>query len=298
MFGLRNKNDYYFEPGTFEVTKDPQPKFSMLDDMVVSRGTKEDWEVLHELHYKSTVMPPGPRVWTCKLDTQIVGVCVFSLPRLTLKARRVLMPNIKTGGDTRIINKYRADFLNANFTVNSRIVVDTMFRGAGIAYRLTNLAMRLDGKRYIEIQSSMSKYNKFGERAGFRFITPVRGGMYEDGLKFMRENFEAHPADHVAIMNELNAMTPRKAKLVLSAMRLFYQRNSVVENSGVGGNKKAEAKVAAMDTTVLVKNLQQLVFASPLYGVYQNPDVGRTDLPDSLPLTSFDKQSVTERLKL
>ena len=99
-------------------------------------------------------------------------------------------------------------------------------------------------------------------------------------------------------MEELGAMSPTKAKLVLDEVRIFYQRNSVVENSGIGGNKKAEVKIAAMEIPLLIKNIQQLIFASPLYGVYQNPDVGRTDIPEVLPLSSFDRQLVSERFVL
>ena len=47
----------------------------------------------------------------------------------------------------------------------------------------------------------------------------------------------------------------------------------------------------------LLKSLQQLVLASPLYGIYQNPDFD-TDMPPRLPLMAFDTRHVDERLDL
>lgn len=52
-----------------------------------------------------------------------------------------------------------------------------------------------------------------------------------------------------------------------------------------------------MDTREVIKAIQQIILASPMYGVYRNPDVGR-QLPAQLPLTQFDKQKPTEPLKL
>ncbi|MBO6510630.1 MAG: hypothetical protein JJ979_19470, partial [Roseibium sp.] len=54
---------------------------------------------------------------------------------------------------------------------------------------------------------------------------------------------------------------------------------------------------AAMDTRTLIKNIQQLTLASPMYGIWKNPDLGR-ELPERLPLAAFDNQAPTEPLNL
>jgi len=54
--------------------------------------------------------------------------------------------------------------------------------------------------------------------------------------------------------------------------------------------------VRNMSTSLVLRQLQQLVLSTPLYGVYMNPDFGR-DLPDQIPLTAFDAQPTTEPLK-
>jgi len=276
-------------------------KFNMLSEMIVERGDIEDWRHLHKLHYKAESLPVGSKIYRCRLGDRTIGVVTLGVPRLTLKSRRHLMPNLKTGGKkggfTRLVNSNRAKWLNANMTVNGRVVVDTMFRGVGIAYRMQNLAFRIHGKRYVEFQSSMSKYNKFAEKAGIKMTKPLRGNVYESGLEFFRLWFESHPADYQSVMSELEGMPKSYRERVESEVRLFYRRNSSMENAGVGGNIKAEKKVAGMPIGAVVKNLQQLVFASPLYGLYENPDVGR-ELPEQLPLLSFDNQSTSELFNL
>jgi len=276
-------------------------KFNLLSKMIVERGDINDWHQLHKLHYKAENLPVGSKIYRCRLGDRTIGVVTLGVPRLTLKSRRHLMPKLKTGGKkggfTKMVNSNRARWLNKNMTVNGRVVVDTMFRGAGIAYRMQNLAFRLHGKRYVEFQSSMSKYNKFAEKSGIKMTKPLRGNVYEAGLEFFRLWFESHPADYESVMAEIKDMPASYRKRVEQEVRQFYRRNSSMENAGVGGNIKAEKKVAAMPIGSVVKNLQQLVFASPLYGVYENPDVGR-DLPERLPLLSFDNQKTSEQFNL
>lgn len=275
--------------------------FSLLSEMIVERGDISDWHHLHKLHYKAESLPVGSKIYRCRLGDRTIGVVTLGVPRLTLKSRRHLMPNLKTGGRkggfTKLVNSNRAKWLNANMTVNGRVVVDTMFRGVGIAYRMQNLAFRIHGKRYVEFQSSMSKYNKFAEKSGIKMTKPMRGNVYESGLEFFRLWFESHPADYESVMAEIEGLPASYRIRVEREVRQFYRRNSAMENAGVGGNIKAEKRVAAMPIGSVVKNLQQLVFASPLYGVYENPDVGR-ELPEKLPLLLFDNQAVDEPLDI
>ena len=275
--------------------------FNLLSDMIIERGDSEDWDKLSALHYKTHKIPAGSRIYRCRLGDETIGVCSLGYPRLTLRSRRFVMPNLKTGGRlngfTKVVNSSRAKWLNANMRVNGRVVVDTMFRGAGIAYRMQNLTFRMEGIRYVEFQSSMSKYNKFAEKAGIVMAKPQRGNIYELGMEFFRTHFESHPADYEAVTNEVERLPKFLKVRVDTAIRKFYCTHSSIENAGVGGNIKAAKKIAAMPLNEIIKNLQQLVFASPLYGIYENPDCGR-ELPDRIPLLAFDNQRTDEPLNL
>jgi len=280
-------------------------RLSLLPELYVERGTKEDWDLLHELHYKAENLGIGPRIYRCVLDGQTIGVGVMTVPKMLLGGRNELFTHLRPnvgGKDTRMTNRQRAIWINNNMCVNSRLVLDTMYRGAGIAYRMQNLMMRMTGLREVEFQSSMSKFNPFAAKAGIRFTKPRRSGNYERGLAWFRRWFESAPTDFVGVMDELNKMSPAAQVKCVAEMRKFYYAFSSMEKSG-DNRMNGTRRVDGLVTSKLLKNLQQLVFASPLYGIYINPDFDTTlqraiELPDRIPLLAFDNQPVDAPLNL
>jgi ABC-type ATPase with predicted acetyltransferase domain len=287
---------------------DARPQFSPLRDMIFEPGTRDDWDALHELHYKST-NSTGGRYYRVSLYGELIGVCVMTSPRGLLRPRHKLFPTLRPAGsglggkDTTLTNTHRYKWINANACLNSRTVVDTMYRGVGVAYRLLNLAARAEGKRFCEIQSSMSRFNLFAQKAGFVFAKPEQSVYYEAGLEFFRLNFRSKPVDWVAVMDEYRAMPENKQRVIKKKMTEFYFKRSANERTGNkrGGHGRREIlqesfnRVAELGFGELLKNTQQIVFAMPLYGVYENPDAGR-DLPERFPLVWFDRQKPNEPL--
>lgn len=296
---LEREDNPLFEPWEISRT-DVTPKLSLLDQMTVQRGTIEDWRTLESLHYKqSGSLPAGSHHFTLKLGDELVGVLVMASPKLLLKERHVVLPRLKpTGNDNKITNQYRMKWINANMSVVARVVVDTMYRGAGLAYRFANIASRMEGKRFIEIQSSMSKYNLFAHKAGFQFVTPMRSNKYDVGLRFFRSTFESDPADLEAIIEEWASKDETERTAIEKATKDFYYANSALEKTGKSLGGVGEARVAKMSFRDCVHALQQMVLASPLYGIYTNPDVGRADMPSVVPLTWFDNQPTDKPLIL
>lgn len=277
----------------------PDQTLSLLSQMHVERGTNDDWVALHELHYKADGKPIGPKIWRCMLGDELIGVCMFSVPKMLLSGRneafKHLRPNVG-GLDNTLINRTRAVYMNKVMNTNSRLVVDTMYRGAGIAYRFQNIACRMTGMKYVEFQSSMSKFNPFAMKAGFKFIKPKRSANYERGLQFFRRHFDAIPSDFVGVKEELNSMPGPIKDRVIAEMRAFYYQYSSMEKSG-DNRMNGTSRVDAMPVDALIKNIQQLVLASPLYGLYENPDYGRT-LPEKIPLLAFDRQRPDEPITI
>lgn len=280
-----------------ERTAAPKPTFSLLDEMYVEKGTKADWDLLHDLHYKAENLPIGPRFWRLSLYGETIGVLVTANPKGLLKERHLAFPRLKPGSeDTKLVNTQRYHYINANFRVISRFVVDTMYRGIGCGYRMMNLVSRMEGNTFMEIQSSMSKFNHFGQRAGFAFVKPMNSAKFEAGLKFFRSHFQASPQDFEAIVQELEALPPAERDLLLQQCKDFYYRHSALEKTG-NNRDKGQGRVDAMNARTVIKALQQVTLASPMYGVWKNPDKGR-DIPQRLPLTAFDWQKPNEPLRL
>lgn len=280
---------------TVEVRRKPAA-LSFLSDIVVERGTRADWQLLEGLHYKNHgSITPGSHYYKMSLDGEVIGVIMMASPKLLCKERHILFPKIKPGRDSRITNQARMKWINANMAIVSRCVVDTMYRGAGLAYRFVNIASRMEGKRYIEIQSAMSKYNQFAQRAGFQFVPPMKSNKYDVGIKFFRGMFDSDPADLEAIMSEIDDLPPASQAATIAAVRTFYRKHSMLENTGkaliqTDGVAFGDSRVARLPVRELIYQLQQMVLGSPLYGVYTSPDAGVV-LPERIPLMCFDQQA-------
>jgi len=295
--GYKSAADGWFAPGATQmlITREnaPVPRFPLLERMVVERGTKADWDLLHDLHYKAESLPIGPRFWKLTLDGQTIGVIVTSNPKGLLKERHLIFPRLKiTGEDTQICNTQRYKFVNSNFRVVARFVIDTMYRGIGAGYRMQNIVSRMEGNTYMEIQSSMSKFNLFGQKAGFRFAKLMNSTKFESGIKFLRSNFQANPQDFEAIVTEVENKTPEEQAIILQHCKEFYAKNSVLEKTG-RNREKGPGRIAAMNLRQTIKAVQQLILASPMYGIWKNPDPKRP-IPHKLPLVAFDWQGPEE----
>lgn len=276
------------------------PRLSLIDHIYVERGDINDWNELHALHYKAEVLGIGPRFYRCMLGDQLIGVGVMTVPRMTLAGRNELFTHLKpnaNGRDNRLINRHRAIWINHHTCTNSRLVLDTMYRGVGIAYRMQNIMMRMTGVDFVEFQSSMSRFNPFAQKAGVVFAPPKRTSNYEAGLKWFRRWFNCIPADFVAVYQELNEMNEFERAKCIEEMRTFYYKHSSMEKNG-DNRLRGRTRVDSLKVAKLIKNTQQLVFAFPLYGVYFNPDKGRTDLPERIPISAFDHHQLDEPLDL
>jgi ABC-type ATPase with predicted acetyltransferase domain len=274
--------------------KNARGVFALANEMFVERGARSDWELLHDLHYKAEGLPIGPQFWKLHLRGETVGVLVIGQPKGMLKERHRVFPNMAPGAnETKLTNTNRFRHINQNFRVISRFVIDTRFRGIGAGYRMMNLVSRMDGHRFIEIQSSMSKFNIFGQKAGFKFVRPMNANKFEKGMKFFRSHFQASPQDFEAIVNEIE-MSASRDKL-FAECKIFYQRHSALENTGAARDR-ADGRVASMSIRDVVKGIQQMSLASPMYGIWEAPDLGR-EVPAVMPLTAFDCQKPTEPLR-
>jgi ABC-type ATPase with predicted acetyltransferase domain len=285
-----------FETEThIERNASPRAIFALANDMWVERGTKADWDLLHDLHYKAEKLPLGPRFYKLTLYGETIGVLVTGLPKGELRERHIVFPKLKPGNlKSKMVNTNRYNYINAHFRVISRFVVDTMYRGIGAGYRMMNLVSRIEGNTFMEIQSSMSKFNVFGQKAGFSFVRPMNANKFEAGMKFFRLNFEGNPQDFEGIVAEIESS--EDPDRLTQICREWYLKNSATENTG-SARDRAEARVAAMSARELVKGIQQIALASPMYGIWQCPDPKGT-VPERLPLLAFDNQGPKERLKL
>lgn len=274
--------------------------FPMLAEMCVELGTREDWDVLHGFHYRASGGMMGPRYYKVTFGKMLAGVVVLTYPRGLLKDRHRAMPAMRPepGHDTKLSNVFRFKWLNHQFALNARTVNDTLFRGIGLGYRMLNIASRMDGREYIEIQSSMSKFNEFAFKAGFQFVKPLPPKNYDAAMTIYRRWWDSNPIDQMMILEEFEQMHPAIKAKALQELRDFYWSISAIEQTGNNRiNIRGDKRTDTMDIKTVVKNVNQASFSTPLYGIYKNPDHGRK-LPPRIPVLAFDRQPTDQPLIL
>jgi len=278
-------------PGADEFPR----QFSLMKRMVVEPGTREDWLALHDLHYKTEKDSFGQTYYRCTLDGKLIGVVVTAYPKLLLEPRHRMFPKIKPSGGSKLTNTARGKFVNDLFAIINRSVVDTLYRGVGVSYRMINLASRMHPRQVMEIQSAMSKFSPFAMKAGFKFAKPVQNKNYGKGVAIMHRYLDSHPYDTEGLIAELEAMSPAFRHKALRELTAFYYKCSALEKTG----RNLGRGLGDLDYTPreLITKIQGLIFTSPLYGAYKNPDYGRK-LPERLPLVAFDLQPPHEPLDL
>lgn len=269
--------------------------FSLLERMMVEPGDREDWLSLHDLHYKTESDSFGQKYYRCTMDGKLIGVVVTAYPKLLLEPRHRMFPKIKPTGGSKLTNTARGKFVNDLFAIVNRSVVDTLYRGVGVSYRMINLAARMHPRQVMEIQSAMSKFSPFAMKAGFQFAKPIQNKNYGKGVQVIGRFLDSHPYDTEGLIAEIEAMSPAFRQKAMRELTAFYYACSSLEKTGRNLGRSLED--LDYGPRELIAKIQGLIFTSPLYGAYKNPDYGR-DIPQRLPLIAFDLQKTSEPLNL
>lgn len=290
------------------ITRDKRPEkhqLSILKDIFVEWGTKADWDTLCELHYKGHSLAAGSRFIRCVLrdpdgSDQLIGIMVFANPQPLSKGRNEVFKHLKpnaNGRDNRLVNQARLSWVNKNITWNNRTVLDTMYRGAGIAYRFKNLAYRMYcahyGRLFVESVSSMGRFNPFSVKTGMKFIKPKTATAFDAGMAFFAGHFKASPRDIVAINDELKSRPEAERVFLERRLREFYHRWSSMEKSG-DKRDLGMTRVNTLPMDYVLKQTMQLVFSSTVYWLWRAVDTQK--LPTRMPVTAFDEQGPNEPL--
>jgi len=132
---------------------------SLVKEMHVAGGTRQDYEKLACFHYRSSRLPPPYKIFTLKHRKESVGVIVYSYPPATCFGRRQALGRVASLSE-----------LNKDFVWVSRVVLHPKYRTIGLGTMLVKKTLPLIDRRYVETIAVMAKYNPFFERAGMTRI--------------------------------------------------------------------------------------------------------------------------------
>ena len=113
-------NVQYYEP-----LKDFSSECSLLRQIRIEAGNRQDYLRLADFHYRSHKLPPPRQIFRAVKDGEVVGVIVYSYPALTVSSRKLAL-------------KKRLSFkeLNERLSCISRVVVHPKYRSIGLGQKL------------------------------------------------------------------------------------------------------------------------------------------------------------------
>jgi len=183
---------------------------SLVREMHVEKGTRQDYEKLACFHYRSSRLPVPMRIFALKHRKETVGVIVYSYSPSTCFGRRQALGKVAS-----------MDELNRDFAWISRVVLHPKYRSIGLGTMLVKDTLPLVGRRFVETIAVMAKYNPFLEKAGMKKIAERKPskGVLNAVEKLQRLGFDpvflASERHNQRALSRLNSDQVRKVKEVL-----------------------------------------------------------------------------------
>lgn len=149
---------------------------SLLKYVTLCPGTIADYHWLSRYHYRDERLGPVAAVWTLRQrvplmphEHSVIGVIVYTYPAPNCAARNAALGPLFCSSD-------RAEglrCLNQSVRTISRVVIDPVWRGLGLAAWMVRESMPLLNVPYIESLAVMGRFNLFLEKAGMKhYPTP------------------------------------------------------------------------------------------------------------------------------
>ena len=153
-FGEEIKIDYY--PNTLAT------ECSLIREMRVEEGTREDWQKLSSFHYRGHKVAVPRKIFRLVRGDELCGVIVYSYPPPACFGRRLMLPRMTI------------QELNKRLSIINRVVIHPKYRTIGLGAKLIRETLPLVGTPYVEMIAVMAKYSPFAEKAGMHKVAEQR----------------------------------------------------------------------------------------------------------------------------
>ena len=135
------------------------PRCSVVEDITIREGTREDYRRLGHLHYRNGRLPVPREIYAMERRGELIGVIVYSYPA------------VRASGRKRAVG-YSPDIeeINRDWAVISRVIVHPKYRTIGLGTHLIRETLPIQGCGHVELIAVMAQYNPFAEKAGMRLV--------------------------------------------------------------------------------------------------------------------------------
>ncbi len=208
---------------------------TVVDDITVREGSREDYHRLSHLHYRDERLPVPRRIYAMERHSELIGVIVYSYPAVRASGRRKAVGYVPS-----------LEELNRNWAVISRVVVHPKYRTIGLGNRIIRESLQMQGSGHVELIAVMAQYNPFAERAGMKLIqvsqphasiTDAVENLRQLGFNPVLTASTRHNQETLKSLDEHQMETLKEALLGVGA--LYYRR---MAGSGRPYLRKSEFK--------------------------------------------------------
>ncbi len=214
----------------------------------ITAGSMSDYAALARLHYRAGPPATSDRILRAQHGEALAGVLIVSRPVLNARWRSVLWPGVFEQGDAR----QRAARINRELRCISRVIVDSRFRGLGMATMLVRAYLDDPLTLRTEAVAAMGRFSGFFRSAGMREIM-LPSSRRDVALRRVLRRARLRPWQLVDPASVLSLRTPQRA-MVHAALRRW------------ASDAGATRRLAGADVELLIAAAARSV-ASPLPAV-------------------------------
>jgi ABC-type ATPase with predicted acetyltransferase domain len=131
---------------------------SLVGEMRVEQGTRQDWLRLCSFHYRGHKTSVSRKIFRLVRGEELCGVIVYCYPPPACYGRRMVLP------------KMTMQEMNSQLSIINRVVIHPKYRTIGLGAKLIRETLPLVGTPFVELVAVMAKYSPFAEKAGMRRI--------------------------------------------------------------------------------------------------------------------------------
>lgn len=238
---------------------------SLVSQMKIEEGTKEDWLKLAQFHYRSHKINAYSNIYKMTLHGETIGVIVYGYGPLALKARNIATNKIYVKNGKK---------MNRELKTISRVVILPKYRGIGLSVKIIKDTKHLVNARFIEILSVMGVNNPFAIKAGMTDIP------YERDIKGAEKKstamLEELGFDHT-LMNSKKYNFEKLQEVNYDKKEEIFNLLCKVHNMGKGNANKKYENLGDEYLAWLIKSTR---IAHKAYAIWENPDWVDTYVPE------------------
>jgi ABC-type ATPase with predicted acetyltransferase domain len=149
-FGAEIQISYY--------QNEPAAECSLIREMKVEEGNREDWQKLSSFHYRGHKVAIPRKIFRLVRKEELCGVIVYSYPPPACYGRRLVLPRMSI------------QEMNKQLSIINRVVIHPKYRTVGLGAKLIRETLPIVGTPYVEMIAVMAKYSPFAEKAGMHKI--------------------------------------------------------------------------------------------------------------------------------